>query len=219
MVTLLLVLVPLALIALFVGAAAFLTLGNFITGAPNQRRIATATQWESENEGWLNQLADNISEQYAVKPCRKCNEKAFYLRSASPTGQSVDLVCVSCGTKMTCRSLTADVADVNDSIRRYIAGRSDLAFDQGMYLRPAHRDTRVRVIASTKMTRALGTDRISDDVRRFVWKRDQGRCVACGATADLQYDHLIPRSKGGNGSAENIQLLCGPCNRQKSVAI
>jgi hypothetical protein len=60
---------------------------------------------------------------------------------------------------------------------------------------------------------------VSPDVRKKVYRRDMGRCVMCGATAGLQYDHIIPVSKGGGNAAENIQLLCQNCNNLKSNRI
>ncbi len=62
-------------------------------------------------------------------------------------------------------------------------------------------------------------ERIPPEVRSFVWERDRGSCVACGAEDDLQFDHLIPVARGGGNAAENLQILCGPCNRQKSDRI
>ena len=43
--------------------------------------------------------------------------------------------------------------------------------------------------------------------------------MRCGAEDDLQFDHLIPVAKGGGNAADNIQVLCGDCNRLKSNAI
>ena len=48
--------------------------------------------------------------------------------------------------------------------------------------------------------------------RQEVWERDGGRCVRCGAQQELQYDHIIPLSRGGADTAENLQLLCAPCS-------
>jgi HNH endonuclease len=57
---------------------------------------------------------------------------------------------------------------------------------------------------------------IPEPVKEEVFERDGGQCVKCGSTRDLQYDHVIPYSRGGSNSATNIQLLCGDCNRAKS---
>lgn len=57
---------------------------------------------------------------------------------------------------------------------------------------------------------------ISSRVRREVWRRDEGRCVRCGSRENLEYDHIIPISKGGSNTARNIELLCEECNRAKS---
>lgn len=56
---------------------------------------------------------------------------------------------------------------------------------------------------------------ISDDVRIFVWRRDEGRCTRCETNAELEFDHIIPLVMGGSNTARNLQLLCGPCNRAK----
>lgn len=60
---------------------------------------------------------------------------------------------------------------------------------------------------------------ISSAVRREVWRRDEGRCVKCGGRERLEYDHIIPVSKGGSNTARNIELLCESCNRSKSDSI
>lgn len=77
------------------------------------------------------------------------------------------------------------------------------------------RTIRAREEAATGARR----ERIPDDVRAFVWARDDGRCVRCGAEDDLQFDHVIPVAKGGGNAPANVQLLCGACNRAKSDAI
>lgn len=58
-------------------------------------------------------------------------------------------------------------------------------------------------------------ERIPIEVRNFVWRRDEGRCVLCGSEDDLQFDHVIPFCRGGGNDAANIQILCGACNREK----
>ena len=53
-------------------------------------------------------------------------------------------------------------------------------------------------------------------VKLAVWKRDGGKCVKCGSTKDLHFDHIIPWSKGGSSAiVDNIQLLCARHNLEK----
>jgi 5-methylcytosine-specific restriction endonuclease McrA len=52
-----------------------------------------------------------------------------------------------------------------------------------------------------------------------VWSRDQGQCVRCRAAEYLEFDHIIPHSKGGSNSINNVQLLCRKCNLYKSDRI
>ena len=52
-----------------------------------------------------------------------------------------------------------------------------------------------------------------------VYHRDGAKCVFCGSTQNLQLDHIIPFSKGGADTAENLQLLCQKCNLEKSNKI
>jgi len=57
---------------------------------------------------------------------------------------------------------------------------------------------------------------IPTEVKKEVWKRDNGRCVICSSNVNLHFDHIIPFSKGGSSiTAKNIQLLCAKCNLSK----
>lgn len=57
---------------------------------------------------------------------------------------------------------------------------------------------------------------IPESIKKIIWDRDGGKCVLCGSTVDLEFDHDIPFSKGGSNSTENIRVLCRSCNRKKS---
>jgi len=51
--------------------------------------------------------------------------------------------------------------------------------------------------------------------RRAVFARDGWSCQYCGVRASLTVDHVIPRSKGGDSTWDNIVASCAPCNRRK----
>jgi hypothetical protein len=57
---------------------------------------------------------------------------------------------------------------------------------------------------------------IPSQVKLEVWKRDKGKCVKCGSSDNLHFDHIIPFSKGGSSLVkENVQLLCARHNIEK----
>jgi hypothetical protein len=62
-------------------------------------------------------------------------------------------------------------------------------------------------------------ERITTEVRRAVWIRDQGKCTRCESRERLEYDHIVPVSRGGGNTERNIELLCEACNRLKSDSI
>lgn len=66
---------------------------------------------------------------------------------------------------------------------------------------------------------ASGRAPIPDDVKLFVWRRDDGRCARCGSQIDLEFDHIIPLAMGGSSSARNLQILCAICNRTKGPSL
>ena len=42
-----------------------------------------------------------------------------------------------------------------------------------------------------------------------------GRCAFCGSNESLEWDHIVPVSKGGAHDAENMVPACQNCNRRK----
>ena len=47
--------------------------------------------------------------------------------------------------------------------------------------------------------------------------RDEFCCQYCGAKEGLTFDHVIPRSRGGRTTWENVVAACGPCNLHKGA--
>ncbi|WOV93609.1 MAG: HNH endonuclease signature motif containing protein [Candidatus Nitrosoabyssus spongiisocia] len=58
----------------------------------------------------------------------------------------------------------------------------------------------------------------SDDVKNTLYGKQAGICNGCRnhyRIKDLEVDHVKPKSRGGRDVDDNLQLLCGSCNRIK----
>jgi hypothetical protein len=57
---------------------------------------------------------------------------------------------------------------------------------------------------------------IPKNIRDLVVLRDGFTCVYCGdECSDFHLDHIIPWSRGGDHSAQNLCVSCAPCNQSK----
>lgn len=70
-----------------------------------------------------------------------------------------------------------------------------------------------KTVSSNRRHRSL-----SKKMRYQILQRDNFKCCACGAspktepTVQLHIDHIIPWSKGGETTLDNLQTLCSDCN-------
>jgi 5-methylcytosine-specific restriction endonuclease McrA len=71
----------------------------------------------------------------------------------------------------------------------------------------------IRLVSYVRIPRDAHSRKIT---RRAVFARDGWSCQYCGTRhGSLTVDHVIPRSKGGGSTWENIVTCCAPCNRRK----
>ena len=71
----------------------------------------------------------------------------------------------------------------------------------------------IRLITYVRIPRDAHSRKIT---RRAIFARDGWTCQYCGSErGTLTIDHVIPRSKGGSSSWDNIVTCCAPCNRRK----
>ena len=74
----------------------------------------------------------------------------------------------------------------------------------------------IRLVSYVRVPRDTHRRKIT---RRAVFARDDWTCQYCGARSNLTVDHVIPRSKGGASSWDNIVASCAPCNLRKGDAL
>ncbi len=165
-------------------------------------------------------LSDLILANYELKVCPKCFEANMNLVDVSPTGQSIEYQCDNCGrtiiSKIKSNSNNEEIVDLVEKIEFLINDT-----DNSIEVHNALENMDVFFVVPKSKRKEDGKLRksIPESVRHEVWRRDKGRCVECGSKEKLEFDHIIPVSKGGANTARNIQLLCESCNRKKSNKI
>ncbi len=71
----------------------------------------------------------------------------------------------------------------------------------------------IRLMTYVRVPRDAHSRKIT---RRAVFARDRWTCQYCGTERNsLTVDHVVPRSKGGSSTWDNIVACCAPCNRRK----
>lgn len=71
----------------------------------------------------------------------------------------------------------------------------------------------IRLVNYVKIPFTYGRD--SYPTRSLIYKRDDHECQYCGSKKDLTLDHVIPRSRGGQDTWENLVSCCTKCNLKK----
>jgi len=226
-------------ILVVLGIIAFLWI-NFVSDPKDEKE---KENWIKENIDLLNvqqsvlDVITLIGESFPA--CKKCNSINFQLWNI--VNDSIEVRCESCkkkifidfegdknvivnllGTYIGLVDLSTSIK--NEKLRSYLNNyfiydffslRANspyvraIKFTANPTLEPIENHKK-----STKNSR-----RISQKVKNEVWKRDEGKCVQCGSNEKLEFDHIIPFSKGGANTYRNIQLLCESCNRGKSDSI
>lgn len=66
---------------------------------------------------------------------------------------------------------------------------------------------------------AVERGKVSNKIRFAVYAKNGNKCCYCGSKNNLEIDHIIPISKGGKSTFDNLQTLCHKCNVKKSNSV
>ena len=72
----------------------------------------------------------------------------------------------------------------------------------------------IRLVNYVKIPFSYG--RSNYPTRALLYKRDDNECQYCGSKENLTIDHVIPRSKGGQNTWDNLVTCCVTCNLKKA---
>lgn len=157
-----------------------------------------------------------VADHFLAQPCSRCHESELTLLSVSSNARSIHCECSNCKKKAhapASNPQAADAAPIHDQMIALINKFNS------RYQDPLEVYIHFSVPDAPLPYEQTRREPISEAVRSEVWRRDGGCCVKCGSNQNLEFDHIIPVSKGGATSAANLQLLCRTCNRGKSAKI
>ena len=127
-------------------------------------------------------------------------------------GAFIEYECVHCGKTQRAKPLSEEA-------RKLIAERGNYLFSLMRTTDQGKVGLRFQTSLDPMPYEQTQRKSISKQIRSEVWRRDGAECVQCGSKEQLQFDHIIPVSKGGATTTENLQLLCQACNAKKSNRI
>jgi 5-methylcytosine-specific restriction endonuclease McrA len=112
-----------------------------------------------------------------------------------------------------------NVCSLRRAVVLFLKGKAETLETDGSVLRSERTTlatpTVVRLSSYVRLPRAEAR-RLS---RNTILARDGFRCQYCGGNRHLTIDHLVPRSRGGITSWENVVTSCGPCNVRKGACL
>lgn len=106
------------------------------------------------------------------------------------------------------------VVPIRRAVVLVLAERAEVLHDTGEALHSEHLTVPVPSVVRLRTFVKVPFRRRAPLNRRGVFARDGHRCQYCGGTAE-SIDHVIPRSKGGPHTWENVVAACRPCNVHK----
>ena len=189
-------------------------------------------KWEVEKQHELKVLFENIEKRdnslekinqliedyFEMKYCSKCNDNHYSLIEINNQGTGIHMQCNTCNKKVWFKSGVN--FEKGDLVRRhwdnFIYYSDSISSEPESFSITVDQDFSMDSNIEQKQ---LKRESIPQSIKDKVWNRDGGKCVQCGSNENIEFDHIIPFSKGGSSTYRNLQILCEKCNRSKSDKI
>ena len=104
-----------------------------------------------------------------------------------------------------------------DTVKAVFLDRVNIVSEYERIVRSASFEMRLPSVVSLKSY--VRPARYPAFTRFNVFLRDRFTCQYCGAKDDLTFDHLVPRSRGGETRWDNVVTACSPCDLRKGGAM
>lgn len=188
---------------------------GFVLYAREKAANARATQADNER---ASKLAGSL------KPCRNCGIYIAGIRlTCSDECQRLDAIAQRTGREFSCLDCGATVAPVQRRKNLCLPKRCTRC--ESARRRAQRRLAKMRLTESTDLLKRLGrTSEVATRLAAIV-RAENGICPLCGLLLSedcdpnhdrhLEFDHKLPRSKGGRDDYSNLRAICRRCNGLK----
>ena len=104
-----------------------------------------------------------------------------------------------------------------DAVQAVFGGRVSVVAEYDAW--PRSPSTQIRLPSVVALRKYQSAARRVAFTRFNVFLRDRFQCQYCGGKDDLTFDHLLPRSRGGQTRWDNVVTACAPCNLSKGGSL
>ena len=193
------------------GCAAYKIGSDYVKGTPNrQEYLETAIKWISNNQ-IKKYMSENQHNPTAIELWNYFNSVINWIEATFTIKRKKEMFGLECGFLYNeFKDKILDPKKLEQEISKLMEDE-DVTNKKGIY----H-------FVLTRNEKYLSLRSFSDNQKREAYERQKGICPKCTPPnnhykiEEMQGDHIIPWSKGGKTIADNCQMLCSKCNREKS---
>jgi len=158
-------------------------------------------------------ISEKVDVIYRTNRC-KCGSRLYKILDYVSEAGGLEIECMERGHRRWIRPYS-------DTVYKREGPLLDSAFalrnDTAIHLNIHQVDTPEIAVRIKEPAAGSKRNTLSRETQKQVFDRDGGKCQYCGSQQNIQYDHIIPFSKGGSDEVSNLQILCRDCNLSKGA--
>ena len=193
------------------GCAAYKIGSDYVKGTPNrQEYLETAIKWISNNQ-IKKYMSENQHNPTAIELWNYFNSVINWIEATFTIKRKKEMFGLEWGFLYNeFKDKILDPKKLEQEISKLMEDE-DVTNKKGIYS-----------FVLTRNEKYLSLRSFTDNQKREAYERQKGICPKCTPPnnhykiEEMQGDHIIPWSKGGKTIADNCQMLCSKCNREKS---
>lgn len=107
------------------------------------------------------------------------------------------------------------ITSARKAILLVFSGKADIIDESDDYVHSVSYSFKMPSIIKLKSRPKFNPFTLVELNRKNIFRRDNYTCQYCNSTENLTIDHVIPKSRGGKSTWENLVTACHSCNNKK----